>query len=285
MAGSNFNFKPVDFITIGYFVVLSTAILSFHEKVSGWYLYILVHLIYIFLIVILAWQDNKVLGEKIKFLHDWYPMFSLPFIYEELGNFVHLVFPGWLDFMINNIEKAIFGVYPTVWLQGIVNPALTEYFKFSYFSYYIVTPLPAIIFYLNQEKERFDEFILALFSAYYISFLGFILFPVEGPRYALKELHRVDLIGYFITSFQDFITRIGALHGGCMPSSHVAAALVSLLAIRSYRKSLYHFLLPIIIPLFFSPIYTRDHYFLDVVAGLLVGWFSWWWVYFKYSKR
>jgi len=182
-----------------------------------------------------------------------------------------LVFPYWVDPAINKFEKEIFGVYPTVWLQGIVNPVITEYFKFAYFSYYLIFPLPAILFYMKGERDEFDEFILALFSAYYFSFIGFILFPVEGPRYALSKLYSIDLNGYFFASLQDFINRLGALHGGCMPSSHVAASLVSLIAVRRYKRGLYYFLLPIVMSLFFSTVYNRDHYFSDVVAGILVG--------------
>ncbi|MDY6863580.1 MAG: phosphatase PAP2 family protein [Thermodesulfobacteriota bacterium] len=175
------------------------------------------------------------------------------------------------------IEYKTFGFYPTVWLERFITPFFTEYFKFSYFSYYLIVFLPAFLFYKNGEKEKFDEFLLALFSAYYISFIGFIIFPVEGPRYALSALHEKPLDGYFFTSLQDFITRTGALHGGCMPSSHVAATFVTLLSLRRYQKTLYYLLLPVVLSLFFSTIYNRDHYFLDVVVGIFVGYFSFWW--------
>jgi len=266
------RFKLVDILTFSYIGILSLLIILFRSRLEGWYLYIIFHCLFIFFIFFLIWLDRRYQNKIISLLHYGYPLLSFPLMYEELGQFIHLIFPYWFDFAIHRLELSILCVYPTIWLQKLVTPWTTEFFKLAYFSYYLVVPIAVLALYLRGDMRIFEELVTTLAFIFYICYIGFILMPVEGPRYALAPLYTVKLKGYIITSFQDFLTEIGALHGGCMPSSHVAVAFVSLIIVRRYVKLVYYFLLPAVLCLFVSTIYTRDHYFSDVIAGLLVGW-------------
>ena len=104
-----------------------------------------------------------------------------------------------------------------------------------------------------------------------ISYIGFILFPVRGPRYEFAHLYQGPLTGYIITTIQNFVMKLGSTYGGCMPSSHVAAACVSLIMLLRYaRKLIFFIILPVVFFLCISTVYCRYHYTSDVVAGLLV---------------
>lgn len=268
------RFKLVDVFTFSYIGILSVLIVLFRSRVEGWYLYIIVHFLYSFLILFLIWVDKTHQNKLVSLLRCGYPLLSFPIMYEELGQFIHLIFPYWFDFIIHRLELSIFHVHPTLWLQKLVTPWATEYFKLSYSSYYLVIPIAALALYLKGDMKIFEELITTLAFVFYICYVGFILLPVEGPRYAFASLYTIKLKGYIITNFQDSLTNIGALHGGCMPSSHVAAALVSLVSIRRYVRLAYYFLLPAVLSLFVSTVYTHDHYLSDVIVGLLVGWFG-----------
>ena len=268
------RFKIVDILTFSYIGILSLLITLFRSGVEGWYLYIMVHCLYSFLIVFLIWLDKIHQNKLLSLLRYGYPLLSFPLMYEELGQFIHLIFPYWFDFVIHRLELSIFHTHPTIWLQKVTTPWATEYFKCAYFSYYLVVPIAALSLYLKGDMKIFEELITTLAFVFYICYIGFILLPVEGPRYALASLYTIKLKGYSITNFQDLLTEFGALHGGCMPSSHVAAALVSLITTRRYVKVAYYFLLPAVLSLFISTVYTRDHYLSDVIVGLLVGWFG-----------
>ena len=63
----------------------------------------------------------------------------------------------------------------------------------------------------------------------------------------------------------------GSIHGGCFPSSHVAAAFAVLFSARRYEKTIFWILLPIVLSLAVSIVYTRYHYAVDSVAGAMVG--------------
>ena len=263
------RFKLADVLTFSYLIILSLLIILFRSGVKGWYFYIIVHLLYSFFILFLIWLDKTHQNKLLSLLRYGYPLLSFPIMYEELGQLIHLVFPYWFDFAIHRLELSVFQVYPTVWLQKLVTPWLTEYFKLAYSSYYLVVPVAALAIYLSGDTRIFEELITTLAFVFYICYIGFILFPIEGPRYALASLYTIELKGYIFTSFQDSLTEIGALHGGCMPSSHVAVALVSLVTMHRYVKSAYYIFLPVVLSLFVSTIYTRDHYFSDVMGFIL----------------
>ena len=95
--------------------------------------------------------------------------------------------------------------------------------------------------------------------------------PVEGPRFNISALHSLKLEGPFFTKIAQGVVDIAGMHGGCMPSSHVAVALVVLIFSYRYHRTLFFILFPIIITLFVATVYGRFHYISDVLAGLLVG--------------
>jgi membrane-associated phospholipid phosphatase len=148
--------------------------------------------------------------------------------------------------------------------------------KIFYNSYYWLGPLLGISLYFKGELIAFRRTVFSIVTAFFISYLGFVLFPVEGPRYVLSGLYKGPLDGYLVTALQDFIMEVGDIHGGCMPSSHVAVALVVLLLAWVYRKSMAFWMTPFVIMLCISTVYNRYHYVSDVVAGLAVGLFAFW---------
>ena len=64
---------------------------------------------------------------------------------------------------------------------------------------------------------------------------------------------------------------MGSIHGGCFPSSHVAAAFAVLFSVKRYEKPIFWILLPIVFSLAIAVVYTRYHYAVDSIAGALVG--------------
>lgn len=203
-------------------------------------------------------------------------MFLFTFLYEEIGYLVHLIFPKWFDYQINALEKSILGVYPTVWVEKIVSVPLTEAMMLSYFSYYFLLPILGIALYLKKEYQIFNQFLFAIAVAFYISYLGFLFYPVEGPRFALANFHTLGLEGPIFTPLAKWVVAMGGLHGGCMPSSHVAVALIVLIFAYRHHKTLFYILSLFILTLFVATIYCRFHYASDVVAGILVGGLALW---------
>lgn len=217
-----------------------------------------------------GWLSHKSSGVA-KFFRHWYPIILFTFIYEETRGLIHLIFPYWFDNWINALELKLFRIYPTVWLEKFFCPALNEYIMFCYFFYYFLLPVLGMGLYFSKKIKEFDHLTFTLAVAFYISYLGFILMPVEGPRFCLSALHNLKLEGPFFTKIVHWVINMAGMHGGCMPSSHVAVALVVLVFSFRYHKTLFFILSPFILTLFVATVYGRFHYASDVIAGLIVG--------------
>ncbi|HVP35517.1 MAG TPA: phosphatase PAP2 family protein, partial [Terriglobales bacterium] len=105
-------------------------------------------------------------------------------------------------------------------------------------------------------------------------YLSFIFFPVEGPRCALASLHQTQIKGFIFVPLAQWVVKVAGLHGGCMPSSHVAVAMVVFILTYKYTRRLFYCLGPLILGLFVGTVWGRFHYLSDVIAGILVGIFS-----------
>jgi membrane-associated phospholipid phosphatase len=270
-------FRPEDTVFLGYLVGISLFVTLFHKGVENWWIYVCVHSVSAGLLVFgLRYASGKT-HPFLRFLRHWYiPLFLIVF-YEQIDSFILGYHGHYLDHLITGFEKAIMGVHPSVWMERFANPVLTEIMKISYNSYYWMGPILGISLYLERDLIPFRRTVFSLSVAFFVSYFGFIIFPVEGPRYALSHLYKGPLEGYFVTAFQDFIMEHGDIHGGCMPSSHVAVALAVLLLAWTYRRKMARWFTPLVILLCVSTVYNRYHYVSDVVAGAVVGYFAFWW--------
>jgi membrane-associated phospholipid phosphatase len=120
--------------------------------------------------------------------------------------------------------------------------------------------------------EEFNRSIFILAFGYYISFIGYILFPAIGPRYALTHLQSVPLEGNFITDFvRDILNALEHNKRDCMPSGHTQIALIVLFLAYRYEKLLFCILFPVICGLILSTVYLRYHYVIDLFVGAILA--------------
>jgi membrane-associated phospholipid phosphatase len=268
------HFFPVDWATIIYLLALSLIILFFHHGQLPWYYYLIFNFSIIFLVLAIVYYLSSPEKKLAIFFRHWYPIFLFTFLYEETRYLVHLIFPGFFDSWINYLELAILGNYPTIFLEKFSFPVLNEYFLMAYFSYYFILPILGIALYFRGKLKEFDSLVLASAIVFYISYLGFIFFPVEGPRCALASLHQTPIKGFIFTPLAQWVVKVAGLHGGCMPSSHVAVTMVVFVFAYKYTRRLFYFLGPLILSLFIGTVWGRFHYLSDVIAGILLGVFS-----------
>lgn len=266
-----FRFFAVDWATIIYLSALSLIILFFHHGQPPWYYYLIFNFSMISLVLAIVYFLSSAEKRLSVFFRHWYPIFLFTFLYEETRYLVHLIFPGFFDPWINYLELTLLGTYPTIFLERFSFPLLNEYFLMAYFSYYFILPVAGIALYFSHKLKEFNSLVLASAIAFYISYLGFIFFPVEGPRCALASLHQTPLKGFIFVPLAQWVIKVAGLHGGCMPSSHVAVTFVVLIFSYKYTRKLFYILGPLILSLFAGTVWGRFHYVSDVIAGILVG--------------
>jgi membrane-associated phospholipid phosphatase len=141
----------------------------------------------------------------------------------------------------------------------------------GYFSYYLLIPVTALTLFFRRQITDLRGMLYSVTTAFVLSYIGFVIFPVEGPRYFFAEQFSAPLEGWFFVPIVGYIIKHGAIHGGCMPSSHVAVALVVLLWTRRALPRLGTILTPIVLVLTIGTGWGRFHYLTDIVAGIIVG--------------
>lgn len=266
------HFKLFDRTLVLFLIGLNVLLLPFHHRLENWYLYFFRHLLFAAAIVFIVPYLERARHPLLRFLRHWYPVMSFPFLYLEVGHFLHLIHPGEFDAYIIALEKSLFGMVSSQWVQQFVSPTLTEIMQIFYAVYWITIPLSAGILYFKQRREEFDHLLFYITLTFIISYLFFIFFPVAGPRFTLADQIDVSYKGLWLSDHLRSFVADNGYRGGAFPSSHVAVSVVILLLMSRFEpKIARRFFLPAVIALSLATVYGQYHYATDMIAGLLLG--------------
>ncbi len=266
------HFRTFDSLIIYFFLLLNILILLFHDNLPAWELHFAKHLfIVVFVAGFVVFMDQQT-NPILKFIRNWYPVISYPFIYKNLLFFLHIIFPGEFDSMILSLEMSVFGVLPNLWIQRIVNPVLTEIMQISYAVYWFTIPISAAILYFKNRSKEYEYLIFYVTLTFFTSYLFFIFFPVAGPRFTLANEIVASYDGLIVTKYlRNFVASAG-FRGDAFPSSHVAVAVVVYFFMYAFeRKIALRYFLPAVIALSLATVYGQYHYLTDMIAGLILG--------------
>ncbi len=265
------DFKVIDIVMIAYSLLMLLLVGIFGIRLERYNHILMVYTASIFYVFFWVYVRLYNKSKYLDYLIAVYPLLTLIWFYEISGSQIHLFFPVFFDRAFLTIENAIFPVHPTIWLQQFDNPFLVEWMMFGYVFYLLLIPITASWLYFRNKKAESNHLVLSLMITFFLCYIGFILLPVEGPRFAIKDQYSVIFHGYLFKSLADLIERNAMLHGGCFPSAHCAAATVMLLLSFKYDKKLFYWICPIIITLYISTVYGRYHYPLDVIGGMITA--------------
>ncbi|UCE23764.1 MAG: phosphatase PAP2 family protein [Candidatus Zixiibacteriota bacterium] len=201
-----------------------------------------------------------------------YPGLMFTFFYRATGGMMFLLFDGFYDWQLTALEKAIFGFYPTIYIDlHLLNVWLNEIFSFCYSSYYFMIPVFLLTLFFKKEYEVIKSFLAAACMTFFLSYLLFFLYPIEGPRWHFASEYINAVEGPVFRQITEFFIDKGSVRGGCMPSSHFGVALVILIyCFRYYRRSAWALTL-LVAGLAVGTVWGRFHYVSDVVVGGLIG--------------
>jgi len=206
-------------------------------------------------------------GRVGKFFHDYSPIPFVILIYQSLGELTQHLHPDIDPFLIQ-MDLSLFGVHPTLWMERWIVSWFTDIMSFAYGSYYFLPVILIAKLYLNDRRDPFNTSMFVLVFGYYISFIGYILFPAIGPRYTLTHLYSVPLEGSFLTDVvRDGLNALENNKRDVMPSGHTQIALMVLYLAYRYERILFYTFTPLVVGLIVSTVYLRYHYVIDLIAG------------------
>lgn len=267
---------PFDHLVFIYCWIIVILTVNFARPLGHYADVMLFHLAVIVLVIILAQYARSQESRVVVFVRLLYPVIVMTFFYQYSGKLVMTVTPQFFDGDITAMEKAILGINPTLWLDGHLNIVVTEILSAGYFSYYFLIPGLALVLFFTRRDREIRRFMTATCVTFFVSYLAFILYPVAGPRFHFFVQYQNEITGFLFRPLVQIVIDNAAYHGGAMPSSHVAEAIIVMLfAIRNFRRKAY-FLIIVVLGLALGTIYGRFHYVSDVIIGTVMAFIIYW---------
>jgi membrane-associated phospholipid phosphatase len=263
---------PYHILTFLFLIGLIVLVLFFHGKLPHWRSLLFRYILWIGLLFIIKLSsEQKVMGRAGDFINTFSPILFLILIYESLGDLIQYLHPD-IDPVLMRIDLFLFGVHPTLWMEQWIVPWFTDVMSFAYVSYYFLPVILALTLYLKDRREGLQRSFFVLALGYYISFIGYILFPAVGPRYAMIHLYTVPLEGSLLTDLvRDGLSAIEHNKRDCMPSGHTEIVLIVLYLAYRYERFLFYLFFPVVCGLILSTVYLRYHYVIDLFAGAAIA--------------
>lgn len=204
-----------------------------------------------------------------------YFVIFIPALYLQLKSLIPAVHPralhGGVDETLRSFDRAIFGADPTVALEAIVHPVATEILQLAYTSYYILPIIVPVLLLRRGRVVETEKYALALFVTYYVTYLGYIAVPANGPGATI--VHGEELRGLLLAEpLWNLIRNVDADRFDCFPSGHTAVAvLVAIYAWRSRVRVVTPILVADAFLIVIATVYMRYHYVVDLPPGIVLA--------------
>lgn len=278
--------RPADTVTILFLAFLLVLTGIFYDSLPKGSFLVGLYSILIIIQILLAANKNRsrILGIS----HDLiFPTICVLLIFDSLEWVVHYVNPEDIDPLLIRLDYLLFGNHPTVMLESIMHPVLTELMQIAYTTYYFIPISFGIILLKKKKKDAFERSLFLILFCFYLSYFGYILFPAIGPRFTIDHLQTQALQGLLVAEpIKDTLNWLEGIKRDAFPSGHTAIAVLILYCAYRYEKRFFWICLPIVVALLFSTVYCRYHYVVDVIAGLVLtvlcvvvgNWYYDWWL-------
>lgn len=262
--------RPADLLNL-FFLLLLTAVVSvMHSRIANPPLLIALYSVMILLqLVVIRVKDR---ARPLHLLHALiFPTVSILLIFDSFEKIVHSLNPRDIDPQLIRLDYMLLGCYPTVELEKIANPLLTEVLQLSYSSYYLIPFALGIALYRKRKEAEFDRTLFFIMLCFYLSYVGYLFFPALGPRYTMAHLQTQELQGWVVAGqIQSLLNALEGIKRDAFPSGHTGIALTVLYMAHRFERRLFSVLLPVVAALVFSTVYCRYHYVVDVIGGVVL---------------
>ncbi len=273
--------RPADAVMIAFVLLFASLVMIYNDSVvdSGRLLATYLGILFLQLaLTALSRRPSNPGGRSgvkeavLRSFHDIvFPVVAILLVYDTMTELIRGVNPRDIDHLLIRIDYWLLGVYPTVWLERIVNPYLTELLQLSYTSYYFLPLILGVVLKRKGRDAEFNEGLTHIVLCFYLSYVGYILFPALGPRYTMAHLQSVQLQGVALfEGIYDLLNSIEGIKRDAFPSGHTAVTLVVVHLSHRYERRLFRIFLPLAVLLLFSTVYCRYHYVVDVLGGVVL---------------
>jgi membrane-associated phospholipid phosphatase len=260
---------PAIWIVVFVYQVITIVLIAYHNPVYFVSLPFILSRTILFTYFIFRFRLKKTaFGSYISFGDTLIIYLLLSVFYGETGQ-LNSVFFAQIDPWLSNLDQRIFGFQPSILFSShFKHPFFSEIMFLGYFSYYLM-PFFAFLFIWVYKRQYFEKFSFYILSCFFTYYLIFIILPAAGPQFyfqaPLNQIPAQGPFGYIIKLIQ----KNGEAPTAAFPSSHIGISVIMLFLLFKYYKSIFKIYLPFVLILFFSTVYIKAHYFVDIAGGLI----------------
>jgi len=265
---------PVDLLFLAYLSASGLLVVVFWNRVPGAWWLVSLHLLGMLLVALAAkWPAWRAKAPASLWLFRyWYPLPYVTACYKEMSGLIAALRGLDLDAELARLDFALWGVHPTVWLERFQTPALTEFLQIVYTLFLPMILLVAAWLWRQRQWEEFRYYAFLLALGFLVSYVGYFLVPVRGPRWLLNPQQSLPLEGLW--SFQvlrNMLDRLTPAHYDCFPSGHTEMIILAWWNSRRISANLFRVFSVYMVCMVFSTVYLRYHYTVDVFAGAVLA--------------
>ncbi len=259
---------PVDWLILSYLLAVGLSIAVFSRKFEHAGLLLVAH--GVAMLSILAYVFFPRLPGALYFRR----LYPIPYVfacYRVMSILINALRQARFDATLAAWDFAIWRAHPTVWLERVQTPLLTELLQIIY-SLFVPTVLAVAMILWIRQRESFRGYALLLSLGFLISYVMYFIVPARGPRYFLDALQTQPLTGLWL--FQPLRTLLDTLessHYDCFPSGHVEITILAWWTTRRISTGLSRFYLAYVVLTLLATVYLRYHYTVDLAAGIVVA--------------
>ena len=216
---------------------------------------------------------GKIVCRSFTVLRDWLPLYFALSLYSCLYGLISLFNPNDQDATLLSIDRFIFGETPAVIMQRWTSGPLTELMSFCYLMMMAFPPALLLCVHWRCSKQTFHRVTVGLMVICLLGYCGYVLVPAIGPLFYIPQQFNEPLSSGLLSKIRSDLDVEARNPRDCFPSMHVAVPFLMLLYGFKFYRPFLILGVPIFVGIFISTMYLRYHYFIDLVAGLLLATF------------
>ena len=206
-------------------------------------------------------------------LKDWLPFITVFISYEVMYSFVGIVSASNLHSGPRAFDQLLFGQNTSLILQQTIRLPILDYMGAFFYSIYFFVPTIFAFIVWRTSPQNYWKYTVSFGVLTYSALITFLFYPVAPPWIAVPNVIRI-LTGSVdpklgIPVYKTLFDFLSPNQYAAFPSMH--SAIPWLVFLYAYKIWKWKALPVAIIPVgtWFSAIYLGEHYFSDVIAGIV----------------
>ncbi|MGO9011171.1 MAG: phosphatase PAP2 family protein [Bryobacteraceae bacterium] len=254
----------VDKVILGYLIFTSVLLAGWWRAIPAAAPLAAAHLGGVALLLIEIKAPNRTTW----YFRCWYPLPYVAACYKEMALLIPVIRHSDSDRWLAGLDFRFWGAHPTIWLERIYNPALTEYLQTVYTLFVPAVLLVAFLLWRGRRYGEFQYYAFLIALGFLASYAGYLVVPARGPRFLLRPLEHLPLRGLWLfQNMQQTLDKLESAHYDCFPSGHTELTILAWWMSRLVSNRLFWAYFCYTLSIIFATVYLRYHYTVDLLAG------------------